>query len=255
MAAEAEDNNRDLTMRKGCPVDHAQLLQGFHQAMLGIYDAARRLKAPYTPVDFRRMVVEMGGKGAADKLLASSNPSEGYGTLPLRGKDALKLSVEYVVLQNPWRALFEPEQLAVARQRLIDVKCDLPPEDTAPAQPVPPPVKVEPQQGGRFVEGASQELTVTVYERNPEARARCIEQYGTACVVRGFSFGAAFGTEAEGFIHVHHLKPLAEIGERYEVDPIADLRPVCPNCPAFIHLGGKCRPIDEVQRLRVAAGR
>jgi 5-methylcytosine-specific restriction endonuclease McrA len=115
-------------------VDLEPLLAQFHQAMLGIYDAARRLKPPYTAGDFRRMVLEMGGKGAADKLLAMGNPSEGFGTLLLRGKDALRLSVEYLVLQNPWRELFEPEQLAVARKRLRDVRCDPPPEDTAPSE-------------------------------------------------------------------------------------------------------------------------
>src|ERR1043166_6837191 len=29
---------------------------------------------------------------------------------------------------------------------------------------------------------------------------------------------------------VLHLQPLSGISEEYEVDPIADLRPVCPNC-------------------------
>jgi 5-methylcytosine-specific restriction endonuclease McrA len=61
-------------------------------------------------------------------------PSDGFGTLLLRGKEALKLSVEYVVLQNPWRQLFEPEQLAIARRRLQDVRCELPPEDLAPQE-------------------------------------------------------------------------------------------------------------------------
>ena len=41
--------------------------------------------------------------------------------------------------------------------------------------------------------------------------------------------------KGEGFIHVHHLKPLAQIGEQYELDPINDLRPVCPNCHAMLH--------------------
>jgi hypothetical protein len=112
-------------------MDRDQLLKRFHAEMLGIYDAARQLKPPYFASDFRRMVVEMGGKGAADKLLAMGNPSEGFGTLLLRGKDALKLSVEYLILQHPWRELFEPEQLAVARKRLRDVECDPPPEDVA----------------------------------------------------------------------------------------------------------------------------
>jgi 5-methylcytosine-specific restriction endonuclease McrA len=117
-------------------VGRAQLLAQFHEAMLGIYDAARRLKPPYVPGDFRRMVVEMGGKATADKLLAMDKPSDGFGTLLLRGKEALKLSVEYVVLQHPWRQLFEPEQLAIARRRLQEVRCELPPEDVdTPSEP------------------------------------------------------------------------------------------------------------------------
>lgn len=99
--------------------------------MLGIYDAALELDPPYRPTKFRRMVNEQGAKEAADILLAADNPSEGFGTLMLHGKTALRLSVEYLVLQHPWRELFDPEQLAVARKRLLDVQCDLPPEDDA----------------------------------------------------------------------------------------------------------------------------
>jgi predicted HNH restriction endonuclease len=58
-----------------------------------------------------------------------------------------------------------------------------------------------------------------------------------------------YGPLAEGFIHVHHVKQLSEIGAEYEVDPVADLRPVCPNCHAVIHLGGECRGIDQVRQL------
>lgn len=42
---------------------------------------------------------------------------------------------------------------------------------------------------------------------------------------------------------------MSEIGMEYEVDPIADLRPVCPNCHAVLHLGGECRGIEEVRQL------
>jgi 5-methylcytosine-specific restriction enzyme A len=98
-------------------------------------------------------------------------------------------------------------------------------------------------------EGATYQVIVNAYERNPVARSRCIGHYGPTCVVCGFSFGSVYGSPAEGFIHVHHLKPLSVIGEEYEVDPIADLRPVCPNCHAVIHLGGGCRSIAEVRQL------
>ena len=110
-------------------MDHDQLLKQFRHAMLGIYDAALELDPPYRPTKLRRMVNEQGAKETADILLAADNPSDGFGTLMLHGKEAMKLSLEYLVLQDPWRDLFEPEQLAIARKRLQDVECDLPPED------------------------------------------------------------------------------------------------------------------------------
>lgn len=100
-----------------------------------------------------------------------------------------------------------------------------------------------------LVEGATRTVTVNAYERNPVARARCIEAYGSSCSVCGFDFGATYGAAASGFIHVHHLKPLATIGAQYEVHPVEDLRPVCPNCHAVIHMTDPPRSIEEVQAL------
>jgi hypothetical protein len=100
-----------------------------------------------------------------------------------------------------------------------------------------------------LTEGAVCQVVINAYERNPIARALCIAHYGSSCVVCGFNFGAAYGPLADGFIHVHHVKPLSEIGAEYEVDPVADLRPVCPNCHAVIHLARECRDIEEVRQL------
>ena len=105
------------------------LLDGFHAAMLEIYEAAKRLKPPYVAPRFLRMVHEHGGKETADRLLATGNPSEGFTQLFMRGPQHLQISVEYVVLQSPWRTLFEPEQLAIARARLLAHNCPPPPED------------------------------------------------------------------------------------------------------------------------------
>ncbi|MFM8332466.1 MAG: hypothetical protein ACKN9T_12320 [Candidatus Methylumidiphilus sp.] len=106
-----------------------KLTDQFHSAMLAIYDAALQLKPPYRAKVFLRMVQEHGGKGAADKLLATGNPSSGFTELYLRGKDNLQISVEYLVLQNPWRELFTEDQLEVARKRLKHVNCAPPPGD------------------------------------------------------------------------------------------------------------------------------
>lgn len=98
-----------------------------------------------------------------------------------------------------------------------------------------------------LTEGAKKAVVVNAYERSPEARRQCLAVHGTTCCICGFDFGAFYGTEFAGFIHVHHLKPLAEIGEEYEVDPVNDLRPVCPNCHAVLHFGSRCRSVEEVR--------
>lgn len=100
-----------------------------------------------------------------------------------------------------------------------------------------------------FAEGAVQQVLVNRYERAPGSRESCVAHYGPTCVVCGFNFAAAFGPLAEGFICVHHLTPLSEVGAEYVVDPIAELRPVFPSCHATIQLGGVTRSVDEVKQL------
>src|SRR5262249_48094101 len=79
------------------------------------------------------------------------------------------------------------------------------------------------------------------------ARTQCIEHYGTNCSVCEFNFGAVYGPIAAGLIHVHHLRPLSEVGGEYVVNPIADLRPVCPNCHAVMHRHSPPYSIEEVR--------
>jgi len=86
-----------------------------------------------------------------------------------------------------------------------------------------------------YAEGTSRQVTVNVFERSAEARTMCINHYGWNCFVCGFNFENVYGQVGSGFIHVHHLKSLAEIGKGYKLNPVKDLRPVCPNCHAMLH--------------------
>ena len=88
---------------------------------------------------------------------------------------------------------------------------------------------------GELTEGAKKQIIVNAYERSNTARKICLEYYGHRCCVCNFDFGHFYGTEFEGKIHVHHLKALCEINEEYVIDPINDLRPVCPNCHLALH--------------------
>lgn len=98
-----------------------------------------------------------------------------------------------------------------------------------------------------LAEGAVCRVSVNAYERNPEARRQCIEQYGARCCICGFSFSETYGEVADGYIHVHHLRPLSEIGKEYLVNPVEDLRPVCPNCHAVLHRRIPPYSIEEVR--------
>ena len=88
-----------------------------------------------------------------------------------------------------------------------------------------------------YQEGALKQVTVNSRERDPRARRACIEHHGLACCVCGMTFREMYGELGGDFIHVHHLEPIGSMegGEEREVDPINDLRPVCPNCHAMMH--------------------
>jgi predicted HNH restriction endonuclease len=99
-------------------------------------------------------------------------------------------------------------------------------------------------------DGAKQTVVVNRYERNASARITCIQHWGLDCAVCGFNFEAEFGTRGAGYIHVHHLKPLGEIGAEYQLNPVNDLRPVCPNCHAMLHASTPVASVEELKAIR-----
>lgn len=90
----------------------------FHQAMLDIYQTAKR-DFNYHATYFLRMVSEYGGLEAAKRLLATSKPSEGFTSLWESGR--LDLSVEAHVIRPEFRPLFTDAEIATATQRLEDL--------------------------------------------------------------------------------------------------------------------------------------
>lgn len=99
----------------------------------------------------------------------------------------------------------------------------------------------------RYEEGAKKQVVVNAYERNERAREECLAHYGNKCAVCGHSMKALYGDIGVEIIHVHHLRELSSIGKAYRVNPIRDLRPVCPNCHAVLH---SCRPAVTIAELR-----
>lgn len=114
-------------------------------------------------------------------------------------------------------------------------------EGTAPLDPDQIP-------DGDYPEGVASRITVNRYERNAVARRECIAIHGVRCVVCNFDFAAVYGPMGRGYIHVHHIVPLATISKGYRVNPRTDLRPVCPNCHAMLHATDPPTGVEALRR-------
>jgi 5-methylcytosine-specific restriction protein A len=91
------------------------------------------------------------------------------------------------------------------------------------------------QPPGTLPQQALAQVAANRYERDPYARRVCLAHHGTSCAVCGFSFEESYGPVGRGFLSVHHLVPASRIDEDYQLDPVADLVPLCPNCHSMAH--------------------
>ena len=108
----------------------------------------------------------------------------------------------------------------------------------------------------RYIEGTTKTISINLYERNPDARKKCIKHHGYKCSVCSFNFEDFYGSIGKNYIHVHHVVPLAEIKAEYEIDPKEDLVPICPNCHAMIHKTRETLTIEQLkQYLAEKAGK
>ncbi|MET4588513.1 HNH endonuclease [Arthrobacter sp. 754] len=122
---------------------------------------------------------------------------------------------------------------------------DLGPAAVDPAQLVP----------GTCPREAVSRVEVNRYERDPDARRVCLAFHGTSCAACGFSFESNYGGIGEGFIHVHHTVPASQLGGAYQLDPVADLVPLCANCHAMAHRGVSTpRTVSELRGVMSASG-
>jgi len=100
-----------------------------------------------------------------------------------------------------------------------------------------------------LAEGALTRITANRYERSQINRQACIAIHGTHCAVCGFNFGKQYGKYGEGFIEVHHIIPVSDLGDGYRINPVKDLIPVCPNCHAMLHRRTPPYSIEELKLL------
>jgi hypothetical protein len=104
-----------------------------------------------------------------------------------------------------------------------------------------------------FKEGKAKEVKLTSYERDPKARAACLDHYGFVCQVCDYAPGEhhKLGSLVERYLQVHHVNPIhSRNGVEHVVDPVKDLVPVCYECHKYIHSRGTKGKPYTVEELR-----
>lgn len=91
------------------------LAMRFYGALVSdVYDAVKA-RTGFDAKVLRKMLIEHGGLATA-KLLLNGSPQSGF--RGLRRESCLDVTIEHLVLQPPWRALFTRAELEIARARL-----------------------------------------------------------------------------------------------------------------------------------------
>lgn len=86
-----------------------------------------------------------------------------------------------------------------------------------------------------FNEGKSKFYFVKKYERNLKNREQAIAIHGTSCAACGMDYESIYGELGKDFIEIHHVVPVSSLDREVEVNPQADLIPLCANCHRMIH--------------------
>ena len=93
------------------------VVKAFNRRMVLIYERAKS-ESGYNATYFLKMLSDHGGLETARRLVGSSQPSEGFTQLYLKGR--LDLTVESLVLEDEFSGLFSDELIELARYRLRD---------------------------------------------------------------------------------------------------------------------------------------
>lgn len=217
----------------------------FQQELESLYQVVGRATG-YWANYYLRSVRKNGAVVHAKRALSKIDATQGgFQSLVEVGRP--ELSMEYSVLKPEFKSLFTELEINEAKRRL----------STVPEYAWRKEVEADQNFAGEiadnsiFTEGAIKQVTVSSYERCLKARKTCLDKHGYNCKVCRFSFLDVYGDIGKNFIHVHHIKPLAGISEKYEVKPTKDLVPVCPNCHAMLHTQSPPLSIDELKVILV----
>jgi 5-methylcytosine-specific restriction protein A len=217
-----------------------------HDEMIGLFRRAGEATG-YWGTRYLQAVRRQGGLARAKEMLKPRTASQRAGLDALLAAGKPELTLEALVLEPRFAALFTRSELAEAQGRLGKFKRDS--KKVRADRERLYPDELEP--GKSYPEGAKRQVRVNAYERSATARRACLAHHGYRCAACDLSFSERYGEIGNRFVHVHHVLPLAVIGSNYKIDPRADLVPVCPNCHAMLHREDPPLSVSELRkRLR-----
>ena len=73
-------------------------------------------------------------------------------------------------------------------------------------------------------------------------------KFGKGVGIR-FNFNDEYSELGEDYVQVHHINPICDKDEEYEIDPINDMLPVCPNCHVMLHKTHPPYTPDELKKI------
>lgn len=102
-----------------------------------------------------------------------------------------------------------------------------------------------------YREGDLTEIRREIARRDPRLRTAAIATYGVECMACGESFAEKYGEIGDGFIELHHLKPISTY-QRKRKTSVHEVRVVCSNCHRMLHRR-KGKPLTVAVLARIIA--
>lgn len=99
----------------------------------------------------------------------------------------------------------------------------------------------------RTTEGLMKENLYFRRQRNRSLRNQCAKRDNYTCQVCGLNFMRVYGDRGDGFIEIHHLKPMSSYEGEHEIK-LDELIALCSNCHSMVHYGGELLDIEELKR-------
>ena len=108
-----------------------------------------------------------------------------------------------------------------------------------------------------ITEGKMTVKQAKVRERSKKLRDAAIKHYTVdgkiVCFTCGFDFAKAYGKHGEGYIQVHHEKPVCQYDNQgfnaYISEAVTNMKPLCANCHCMIHRKRNPITVAELERI------